>query len=33
MKPYQYLLAIPIDATDELINVKDVPVIFQTLCV
>lgn len=33
MNPYQYLLAIPIDATDELINLKDVPVIFQTLCV
>lgn len=27
MKPYQYLLVIHIDATDELINLKDVPVI------
>lgn len=33
MKAYQYLLAIPMDTTDELIKLKDVPVIFQTLCV
>lgn len=29
MKAYQYLLAIPMDTTDELIKLKDVPVIFS----
>lgn len=33
MKPYWDLLVIPIDTTDELINAKDVPVIFRpSLC-